>query len=165
MTVHAVYSSDQPDVLGWWSDTQARYRDFHAACDGLVAPVDGAKLTLMTRSGGGRWAHGWDLPGVRRDRPDPPSGWRYDRDGYLVPDKRTRAGKTAAASLPRFAPGKTPGMPSLAIAASVLMSPSIELLDGVMWAGWSAEVDDQVDLDVWSTARMSAYWMAKEAAA
>ena len=101
-----------------------------------------------------------------------PDGWRVKgktESDKIVPDKRRKTGRDAAARLEELRkpqlrealPGK---MPSLSFTRTGLMQPGVRCMAGTVWVTWDGFPDDATDLDmdVWEQARLSEYYTALE---
>jgi hypothetical protein len=172
MAVEVAYRSDAPAVLeameSWQADMQARHERVKEF-DERHNP-DG-KLTLRI----------WRWPSYRIayfEGDDAPEGWRRNKRGRIVPDKRTRAGKQIAAEIEAIhksplgtLAGRLPGMPEHTISGDRWLSPGIFLHDGAVYVHWEARPVsnartsefDEVDTAIWSELKLSEFYAAKEA--
>lgn len=159
----AVYSSTHDDVLKTWSRNEAGLKQFGKECDELrsKSPIPGLDPVYM--SGGftpNRWVIGFDTP----DDYQHIEGWRIDRDGYLVPDKRTKIGR--AIKFPSFSYESLPGICEFVTSDSHWHRPLPNLIDGVVWMGWTIDPETanhfEIDRGMWNRRLMSDYWLAVE---
>lgn len=184
MSAQSAYRSTHPDVLAAFRAAEKASNDYADAMFAALAAHGMAKHQAAVNSSS--LSQGGFLGVVVADGEELPAGWRRkDVRGQVlaVPDKRTKAGKSAAAALNALErPGSCPlpGMPDhlrVADGGGIrFCTPGVRLLeDGTaVWVTWSTVIEAATDLRgngvpdpdeaLWENPRLSAYWAAIEAA-
>jgi hypothetical protein len=94
-----------------------------------------------------------------------PEGWRRHKDGRILPDKRYKAGKEAAAKLDELrkaAPWlQLPGMPEHAFVGNHMYEMGAFKHEGAIYAYWGG-MPDGVDFDIWTELKLSEFHAAAE---
>lgn len=159
-TVVAFRSEDAGVLAGYeaWEaearEQQERIADFTTRYD-----LDGS-LTLRA----------WSWPGWRFayfEGEKLPQGWR-ETDGRILPDKRLKAGKAAAADIdalnagaPKSLISHVEGMPHRAMRGSHVGSPGAFRHNGAVYVHWSV-MPEGVDGAIWDELKLSEFYAAQE---
>lgn len=156
------YRTSDPELLAAWDGWQADLRTQNArvvAWKQAIDPDD--KLTLHARHGS---APAYFSGG------EPPHGWRRDQHGHIVPNKRLKAGKDAAAEMDRLrksAPDDIPrrlSLPRFVVSGDRWYEPGAFKWKGAIYVYWGAQPDaGELDLKVWMELKLSELYAAREA--
>lgn len=156
------YRSDKPAILEAWEFWTAAMRVHGEHLDDFRAKYNpDGKLDLYTLEHG-RFAHFQGPKDVAL-----PDGWRRNKDRRIVPDKRLKAGKLAAAdvaALNSASPARVTfqGMPSQDFSGLTWMRPGTFHWDGAIYVHWSNQPNG-VDLELWDELKPSELHAAWEA--
>jgi hypothetical protein len=175
-----VYRSRDPQVTYAWKGAEAALHEYVKDTERVLEEMGlgGYKVYRDTH----HW-HPWHFAGLAIPQDEfPPDGWRMNAkyEAYAVPDKRTKAGKRAAAALaavkhPGAPMAKVPGMPQDVCYPGGFTSPAVSLLeDGIaLYVAWRIDPagcresfsskSAEIDLALWERAPLSEYYAAKEA--
>ncbi|MEV7006834.1 hypothetical protein [Streptosporangium sp. NPDC051022] len=166
-----VYRSTHPDVLTVWRAAEEQ-------ADKVISQRS-ALLEELGLAGHRSLTQGPRILGIEYPRDvDPPAGWRRDREipTAIVPHRRTKTGADIGRRLDQLTlpdprrnlPG---GMPHMVWPDNVGRTywPGVRLLGDALFVTWGCdpETDDHtvtIDLAVWERVRLSAYYLAIEAA-
>ena len=162
------YRSEHPQALAFFSECQQAREAYHAAVKALLDEHPGFQAAESVGAGG-RWRQ---VLGLIGEQP-PGNCWgKKGTDRYWSPVRRSNAGKALASRLwgIKFIQRPIPGMPSDVFdpQRSVMHSPGFELIGGTLWVCWGApaeQVEGSGELDpaLWTRAKTSEYWLAREA--
>lgn len=175
-----VYRSHAPEVIGAWQDAEATLQQYVKDTERVLEEMGlgGYKVYRDTH----HW-HPWRFSGLAIPQDEfPPEGWRMNGkyDAFAVPDKRTKAGKQAAAAIaavkhPGAAMAKVPGMPQDVCYPGGFTSPAVALLelDTALYVAWRIDPagcresfsskSADIDMALWERAPLSQYYAAREA--
>jgi hypothetical protein len=162
-----VYRTERPEVValrGKWSDA---HREMCARRDCFLSEhaPEGAAAQIV-EGVWGRMMVGISLDGRADEVPD---GWRLDpRQGFLVPRRNTRRGKTIVEALGKVRMANPrddlPGMPSLHWAGRSFAWPAVEFHGEAMYVVWGGggPPAEEIDSDVWERVRLSEWYAMVE---
>jgi len=186
MSTQSAYRSRHPDVLAAFTAAQDATNAYSKAVFAALAEHGMGEHQAAVSSGA--FSAGRFLGVVAEKDEIIPDGWRMSQAGnriLAVPDKRTRAGKAAAAALAGLSsPGecRLPGMPGQVLVAedasfsSRVCVPGVRLLEdaSAVYVTWSTSLEAATGMDhrslvsadaaYWEPVRLSAYWAAIEIA-
>jgi len=163
----SAYSSSHTDVLDAWEEMQERHQTFIDRCETLRnnAPpgTSGALIESRSSLDDNRRIVGFGIDS-ESDEDAIPRGWRINKDRHVVPDKRLKAGKDAAKEIAAvsFVMPVFPGMPLHRSHGLKWAKPGLKIVDGFVWAAWSIDTDEDIDLEVWDRRNLSEYYAALE---
>jgi hypothetical protein len=169
MSIECVYRSSHPKVLTVWDEFHEQFQAYGKALNETleaIRPYEGAVAAVRHYRG---------IPSFSAfrlgDRDQAPEGWRIDREGDLVPDKRTKHGKAVAEDLRRHdqARPKPIELPGLLgdwggdiVRDGRWYSCGITRIEGAIWVSWSVPLrDGEIDLTMWEPAKLSVFYAAK----
>lgn len=155
------YRTSDPEVLAEWDAWQDEMREQQGRVFAFKESVDpDRKLTLHAYRNG--------IPAFFRGD-DVPEGWRRGANGNIVPNKRVKAGKAAAAELerlqktaPREPQYRLKGVPDFVMNGDRWYTPGIFKYDGAVYISWGA-VPKEIDTEIWAELKLSEFYAAKEA--
>ena len=154
------YRTTNPGVLAVWDKWQDEMQAQHARIRAFKDSVDPEdRLQLRARRNSVPVYFSGDVV---------PHGWRRTAKGWIVPNKRLKAGKEAQATLDelrRSAPdlsSRLMGMPDHAIVGNHFYEPGAFKHDGAIYVYWGG-MPEGVDSEVWSELKLSEFYAAQEA--
>lgn len=160
-----VLSSTSPVVLAWWRESQARFDGYRAAMLCVRTAFPDRPIYDRDAFGGGRGIAA--LGGTS----SPGAAWRRGRDGW-VPRKDARKDPELLEMWRacRVTVDPTPGMArevwgdyDSRTGATKVHQPGFHMISGELWCTWARQPDmTQVDLDLWTVRKLSAYYLARE---
>jgi len=172
VTVQTVYRTTVPAALAAYTAAQDALTAYRQEIGNILDRLGAGHLDRYSTTGHspGRFA------GLARNKTDQevPAGWRKGRDGYLIPDLRTKAGKAARDALGSLTyPGdprdSLPGMPSHVLTPGRWLTCGVDQLGDALYVTWSAAAEtlgealgDSADMTVWEHVPLSAYYLAVE---
>jgi hypothetical protein len=181
-----VYRTRNPEMLAAWDAFQAEQSAWHRKAKRLIGrwfPRQGRGCMVQRSSWGGndRWV-GISRPtykGYRRSNEWPniadsdlrAAGWRKDKDGTIVPFKKTPEGRAFAKLIDACQPptslrNRLIGMPGhLAFGRYGLNTYQcgIERIGDAIYVTWSIQLTDEHDRKLWKSVRLSEYYRLREA--
>lgn len=170
-----VYRTNDPAIVAAWDAELARRDALRTEARAYIASVDPDRRRTAVGNRGE-----FVILGLSHQQDWPtPAGWTAKRSPlwHVVPNRRTKAGKEAAAALRHFSPGDPravlyadgTGMPSPDFTyldgAMRYVEPGVQNLGDWLYVTWAAEPTGPVDATRWETVSLSMYYAARESSA
>lgn len=167
MTAQTAYRCTDPSVAEAFQAWKHEYDTHRRRVIDEAAAIGKNTGALMTKT-----VFGNRIVGLAPDDPnDPPAGWKYMRNkNKLYPDRRTKAGKQAAAWLDSAQPKAhieflhQHGMPSDHMNGGQCYTPGAQLVDGELLVNWGCDLPAERVTGPWERIPLSRYYAAIEAA-
>lgn len=168
--VQAVFKSGHPDVIEAQRAFEVRAQQFRDYVDTLKEKYGRDPLVSRNSSTAVVVVGLQPLEGEnRKSEFPPPLRWGV-REGFLVPDRRKKAGTALASEFARYNVGrpKYPGMSGIAIGGGLggmaMFSPGSEKVGDEIWVIWGCGPESVgADAEIWTQVPLSQYYAMKEA--
>lgn len=157
------YRSAHPAVSEFTAEFERRRDVFDGQLDALRADFPGYEIVKRVSHG-----HHYVI-GLKGERCPGVEWLKKSDEWFWSPSKRRAAGKRLAERLRgielKWPP--LPGMPQIVVHDLTIWQPGQETLGGVFWVIWGTPAEEvercpSFDPAIWTRARASEYWLAKE---